>query len=58
MEAKHMAEKKVETLIVALARDTWDQNEIRQVAGSLIEVPLAAAMKGLQAGIYLAPDEE
>lgn len=53
-----MAEKKVETLIVALARDTWDADEIRQVAGSLIEVPLAAAMKGLQAGIYLAPDEE
>lgn len=48
--AKPGRKPKPETVRVRVARDYWDENEERVSAGTIIEVPVATALKGVKSG--------
>lgn len=41
---------KPEMIRVKVARDYWDENEERVPAGTMMEVPVAVALKGIKSG--------
>lgn len=51
------APEAIATVAVRVARDFWNENEIRVRAGAVIEVSVKAALKGIKSGA-LEPIED
>jgi len=45
-------EKKTPTVSVIVARDYWDENEVRVCSGTVVELPVDAAMEGVESGAF------
>lgn len=44
-----MAEK---TIKCEILRDTWDGDGVRRKAGTVVDIPVEAAMDGVEAGLF------
>lgn len=39
-----------DTIKCVIERDFWDENEVRHPAGTIVDVPIEAAMDGVESG--------
>jgi hypothetical protein len=45
-----MAEKSENMVEVVIKRDFWDKDGVRHAAGTIVSVPVDAAMEGIESG--------
>ncbi len=50
--AQETPHRKVPLIPVVVRRDFWDEKEVRQPAGTIIEVPVEEAMDGVERGHF------